>query len=84
MYIIFGLVALVVGLFLVIKTDSMLDMFGRVGFFEKHLGAGGSRLGYKLVGIFVIFLGILSVTGSIEGFILWVLSPLISLNQRGM
>lgn len=78
MNIILGLILLVVGAIIVIKSEGMLSAFGRIGFFEKHLGfEGGSRLGYKLIGMFISFIGILIMTNLIGGFLGWALSPLI-------
>jgi hypothetical protein len=62
----------------VVKTDLVLGFFGRMEFFEKWLGTdGGSRLGYKFIGILIIFLGFLVAFGLIDRFMLWSLSPLI-------
>ena len=73
-----GLVMLIIGTLITIKSDKVLEMFGRSEFFETKLGsAGGSRLGYKLVGIIIAFLGILAMTGLIQGFMGWILSPLL-------
>lgn len=73
----FGLVGLAIGVAIVIKSESMLNAFGRIQFFEEKLGAeGGSRLGYKLLGMLIIFISILMITGLINGFMLWLVSPL--------
>ena len=78
MNILAGFVILVIGAFLVIKSEAMLSSFGRIEFFERHLGTeGGSRLGYKLIGILVIFIGILIMTNMIGGFLEWILSPIL-------
>ena len=51
-----GIIIMGIGLMIVIKSESMLSMFGSIGFFDKYLGTeGGSRLGYKLIGMFLIF-----------------------------
>jgi hypothetical protein len=72
-----GLAFIAVGVFFNMKTEWMLSNFGSIQFFEEHLGTdGGSRLGYKLIGILVIFLGILLVTGLFDGFMYWLVSPL--------
>jgi len=77
MSIILGLIMIVAGAMMAIKAEWLLENFGRIGWFEEHLGTdGGSRLGYKLIGILLFFLGVLSVTGLIGGFMNWVLSPL--------
>ncbi len=78
MTIILGLIIIVVGALLVIKSEAIFNAFGRIAFFDKYLGTeGGSRLGYKLIGILFIFIGTLMVTGLINGFMEWLLSPLI-------
>lgn len=71
---------MIAGMAMVIKTEGALKMFGRIYFFEKHLGTeGGSRLGYKIVGLIIFFLGLLTMTGMIEGFILWFFGPILRL-----
>jgi hypothetical protein len=72
-----GLAFVAVGVFFNLKTEAMLSSFGRIQFFEEHLGVeGGSRLGYKLIGLLVIFIGILLVTGLFDSFMRWIVSPL--------
>ena len=78
MHIILGLILIAIGALIAIKSEAMLNVFGRIAFFEQHLGtSGGTRFGYKLIGFFVIFIGMLVLTNMIGGFILWVLSPLL-------
>ena len=51
--------------------------------FEEHLhGEGGSRLGYKLLGILLIFLGILAITGMIGDFMEWILWPVLKYSRQ--
>lgn len=72
-----GLIIVVVGFYMVAKTNSVLSFFGRIAFFDKYLGTeGGSRLGYKLIGCFVIFIGTLIMTDMIDVFMEWLVSPL--------
>ena len=78
MHILIGLIIFAIGVFMVIKSEAMLNSFGRIEFFEKHLGTeGGSRLGYKLIGILAIFIGFLVLTNMINDFLGWLLSPLM-------
>jgi len=78
MHIILGLIMVIVGTAVVVKSEWLLNNFGRIGFFDQHLGAeGGSRLGYKLIGVAVIFIGILVMTNLIGGFLGWIFSPLL-------
>ena len=72
------------GFMMIYKSEWLLRNFGRIGFFEKHLGtAGGSRLGYKIIGILVVAVGFMMFSGMISGFMEWVLSPLINLGKGG-
>lgn len=67
-----------VGVLIVIKSEVMLNTFGRIDFFERYLGVeGGSRLGYKIIGILAIFIGFLVMTDMIGGFLEWILAPLL-------
>ncbi|WKZ24689.1 MAG: hypothetical protein QY321_03680 [Patescibacteria group bacterium] len=82
MSILIGLIMIVIGSLIVIKSEAILNTFGRMEFFEDKLGtSGGSRLGYKLIGIIITFLGILTLTGLIQGFIMFILSPILRYNQ---
>ena len=82
MQIIIGLALLALGSFLVIKSDWFLVNFGRLKWFEEKLGSdGGSRLGYKLIGVILIFVGLIMATGSGDNFFAWLLSPLIRTSQ---
>jgi hypothetical protein len=76
--IIIGIILTVIGALFVIKTEWFLQNFGSIEFFDKNLGSsGGSRLGWKLLGLISIVIGILMMTGSGGQFWGWVLSPLI-------
>lgn len=82
MYILIGLIILIIGTFIVIKSEVMLNAFGRIEFFERQLGVeGGSRLGYKLLGLLAIFIGMLIMTNMIGGFLEWVLAPILRYNK---
>ncbi len=82
MNILVGIIIFGIGTLIVIKSEAMLEAFGRIEFFERNLGTeGGSRLGYKLVGLFAIFIGVLIMTNLIGGFLEWVLSPILRYNQ---
>ena len=72
-----GFLIICVGIFIVIKSEAFLSNFGRIAFFERYLGLeGGSRLGYKIIGFIIIFLGTLIMTNLINDFMSWSLSPL--------
>ena len=83
MFIVIGAVMLLFGILIVIKSEAILNAFGRIEFFEHYLGTeGGSRLGYKIIGLMVIFIGFLIMTNMINDFLGWVLSPLLGLYKK--
>ena len=83
MQIIFGIIIIGIGVLITVKSEAVLSIFGRIAFFEKYLGTeGGSRLGYKLVGMLIFFIGLLMSTNMIGGFMEWILSPLINATKR--
>jgi len=84
MQIILGIIITAVGAALVLKTEWFLQTFGRVAWFDENLGAeGGSRLGYKLMGVLILFIGIILMTGSGDAFFGWALSPLTQYSNQG-
>ncbi len=67
---------------IVIKSEWMLNNFGSIEFFEHYLGSsGGTRLGYKLIGMLFFFIGLLIMTNMIGDFMQWMLSPLLKYSQ---
>jgi len=69
---------LALGIWMTVKSESFLKAFGPIAWFERHLGTdGGSRLGYKLIGVIIAFFGFMIMTGMIDGFMMWLLSPLM-------
>ncbi len=66
-----GLLLSGLGTLLVIKSEWFLENFGSIAWAEEHLGFnGGSRLMYKLIGIAVIIIGFLLITGLFGGFLM--------------
>ncbi len=65
--IIIGLIVVVAGYYLTAKSDWLVDNFGRIAWFEEHLGTeGGSRTFYKILGVIVIVLGFMYLTGFLQ------------------
>ncbi len=65
-----GIVMVIVGVFLILKTEWFIQNFGTNAWAEEHLGYnGGTRLMYKIIGIVFIFFGFLAVTNMIGGFL---------------
>lgn len=74
---VFGLIGVVFGALIVMKSEWIYRNFGPVAWAEMHLGAeGGSRLFYKLIGIAIIFLSFLYISGLLESIVLSIFGPL--------
>lgn len=73
-----GLLIVVIGALITIKSEWFVQNFGYIGWAEAHLGtAGGTRLFYKLLGIVFCLGGFIYMTGLWGSFMMWALSPLI-------
>jgi len=65
-----GILLVLVGVALILKTEWFYENFGTVSWAEEHLGtSGGTRLFFKLVGLILIFFGFLLVTNLWGGFL---------------
>lgn len=63
-----GIALIFVGCLFVIKSEWFLQNFGKIDWAEQNLGLdGGSRLFYKLLGIIIIFAGMMMATGLLGG-----------------
>ncbi len=63
-----GLLLVGVGFLFIWKTEWFLKNIGRIDWAERKLG--GTRNFYKLLGLLVIFIGLLTMTGLLRGFLL--------------
>lgn len=69
-----------VGIFMVVKTEWFLNNFGASSWAEQHLGSsGGTRLMYKLIGIIMIVLAMMGMTGMLGNVILSIFGRLFGL-----
>ena len=76
------LLGVVLGAFMVIKTEWLVSSFGRSAWAEQHLGtSGGTRLMYKLIGIAFIFISMLGLTGMLGGVIISLIGGLFGLEN---
>ncbi len=73
-----GIIAIAVGLLSVIYTEWIVANFGKNDWAETHLG-GGSRLMYKLVGIAIVFVSLIVMTGAAEQILLSTFGQLFGL-----
>ena len=72
---IFFIILLIFGFIMVWKSNKFLDFFGRVAFADKAFGFyGGTRVFYKLLGVTIIILSTLMVTGVLEKIIVNIFS----------
>jgi hypothetical protein len=79
MQVVIGILMVVAGFCMVYYANWLYNNIGAVAFFEKYLGGGGTGLGYKLIGMFVMFIGALTTFDLIDKFIFWVLAPVIKM-----
>jgi len=75
--IIIGSIVALIGAAMVMKSEWILDNFGRSQWAEEHLG-GGSRLLYKLIGLAIIFIGFSIITNLIGNMLEWFAGLFIS------
>lgn len=65
-----GILAILAGVGMVLKTEWLIQNFGTNAWAEDKLGYnGGSRLFYKIIGCCVIFIGFLLITNLFGGFL---------------
>lgn len=76
MRIILGLIGAIIGALMAIKSESVFQTFGSVDWAEQHLGTGGSHTFYKLLGIGIVLISFLVMTGLIEGLLLGIFGSL--------
>ncbi|MBU1146169.1 hypothetical protein KKD80_01315 [Patescibacteria group bacterium] len=75
--IIVGIIGIVVGSIMVIRSEWLLSFFGRINWAEIHLGSeGGTRVLYKLLGLLTIIISLMIMTGMIEGLLMAIFGPL--------
>ena len=73
-----GILLVLAGVVFIIKTEWFLENFGTIAWAEEHLGtSGGSRLAYKLLGLVLIFVGMLLVTNLMQGFLMGTVGRLL-------
>jgi hypothetical protein len=77
--IIFGLLAIAVGIAGLKYNFALTNTFPRLQFFENNLGGGSSYGIYKLICIILVIGGILYMTGFGPAIMSWILAPLSGL-----
>ncbi|MFC1687801.1 hypothetical protein ACFL0L_04435 [Patescibacteria group bacterium] len=66
-----GIIIVGIGFMIVWKSDWFMNNFGRIEFAEKYLGSGwgGTRIFYKLIGIAIIILAFMWMSGALESIL---------------
>lgn len=68
---VWGLIGVAIGGLIVAKSEWFFQNFGAVPWAEQHLGSeGGTRFFYKLIGLAIILISFLLVSGILEGLLL--------------
>jgi len=75
-----GILIIIAGCILIIKTEWFIQNFGTSAWAEQHLGSsGGTRLMYKLIGLAAIILSVMGMTGMLGEVIVSVFGRLFGL-----
>jgi len=72
-----GIIIIGAGFLMVWKSDWLVNNLGTIEFAEKYLGSGfgGTRLFYKLLGIAIIVLAFMYMSGGLESILGNIFSP---------
>lgn len=63
-HIFLGIIFCIIGAIITLNSEWFFREFGRIEWAEKYLGMeGGTRMFYKLLGIFIIFVGFFVLSG---------------------
>ena len=77
MQIIIGILVVIVGFYMAYRPRFFVEFLGHQSWAEKIFQVYDDELAYKLIGVIVIFLGALIMTGLVWNLLGWVLSPII-------
>lgn len=70
----FSLIGIVIGFLVIWKSEWIFEQFGSVDWAEINL-SGGTRFFWKLVGLGIIFVAFLTMSGIIEGILAAIFLP---------
>ncbi len=77
MNILVGIIGIALGFVCILYAYPIKQMVGSIGFFEKVFGLGGTLSGVKLVGVLLIILSFVWMTGTLQEFLLWIFGPIL-------
>ena len=68
--ILIGLIGMAIGILMVLKTETLLGFTGHIGWIEEHLrGFGGTRMFYNLLGILIVLVSLMYMTGMLQNVV---------------
>lgn len=74
--IIIGLIGIGLGFLMVWKPQWFLDLIGEQGWSEKIFGYGHGTTAYQVIGVILIFISFMLMTGLLGDLVLWFFGPL--------
>jgi len=80
--ILIGLIVAGVGFMMVYRPRYFLDFLGNQAWVEKIFSVNDQELAYKIIGMIVIFVGVLIMTNLMNDLLGWALSPIINAGRR--
>jgi len=80
--ILIGAIVCAVGFFMVYRPKYFFDFLGRQAWVEKIFSVNDQELAYKIIGMIVIFVGVLIMTNIIYDLLGWALSPIINAGKN--
>ncbi|MBP6942946.1 MAG: hypothetical protein KBB55_02785 [Candidatus Buchananbacteria bacterium] len=72
-----GLIGVAVGVLMVWKPWKFLELIGEQAWMEKAFGAGHGTTGYQALGLIIIVISFIVMTGMIQGLIGAIFNPLL-------
>lgn len=73
--IIIGIITVIVGVTMVWRPRFYVDFVGHQEWAEKVFGVHEDETAFKVIGIIVILVGILIMTGIFKSFLMWFFAP---------
>lgn len=73
------LLAIAGGTMMIIKSSWFVQSFGRSEWGERYLGSGGTYTLYKLVGLAIIIIAVLAVTGALGEIVIAIFGRMFGL-----
>jgi vacuolar-type H+-ATPase subunit I/STV1 len=72
---IFGTILVIIGVLMVLRTDWFLRAIGKIAWAERVIGS--TRSFFKLLGVILIFVGLMMIFNLFGGIVYWALGPIL-------